>query len=147
MKTTNIILLLFFFFSFQLFAQNEWIVPEKNVYTVNPTLESDFFMLGKDLYTHYCKSCHGKEGFGDGERLEKLGSDVCDFSIAKFQSQPDGVIFYKITFGRNSMPEHSKKLPNDIDRWLLVNYIRTLTENEEITRYSQVINEVKNLKN
>ena len=144
MKTTNFILLLFFFFSFQLFAQNEWIVPEKNVYAINPTLESDFFMLGKDLYTNYCQSCHGEEGHGDGERLEKLGGDVCDFSIGKFQSQRDGVIFYKITFGRNHMPEHVKKLPDDINRWLLVNYIRSLTENDATTKYSQVIDEAKN---
>ena len=80
--------------------------------------------------TKYCQSCHGVEGLGDGERLEKLEVDVCDFSIAKFQSQPDGVIFYKITFGRTNMPRHSKKLPNDIDRWLLVNYIRTLSLTE-----------------
>ena len=137
-------IVIFIFFSFQSFAQNEWIVPEKFVYSVNPTLETKFLLLGKGLYTKYCQSCHGKEGYGDGRIAEKLRGDVCDFSIDKFQSQPDGVIFYKITFGRNSMPEHSKKLPNDIDRWLLVNYIRNLTESEEITKYSQVINKAKN---
>ena len=130
----------FLFFSFQSFAQNEWIIPEKHVYTINPTIESNFLMLGKDLYTKYCQSCHGEEGHGDGQTLEKLESDVCDFSIDKFQSQPDGVIFYKITFGRTNMPRHSNKLPDDIDRWLLVNYIRTLTEYDTITKYSKVIN-------
>ena len=117
----------FIFFSFQSFAQNEWIVPEKFVYSVNPTLESNFLLLGKGLYTKYCQSCHGKEGYGDGQRAEKLRGDVCDFSINEFQTQPDGIIFYKMTFGRNSMPMHVKQLPNDIDRWLLVNYIRTLS--------------------
>jgi len=125
----------FLFFSFQSFAQNEWIVPEKHVYTINPTMEANFLMLGKDLYTKYCASCHGAEGYGDGLRSEKVDGDICDFSIAKFQTQPDGVIFYKITFGRNKMPRHSLKLPDDIDRWLLVNYIRTLTENDTITKY------------
>jgi mono/diheme cytochrome c family protein len=121
----------FLFISFQSFAQNEWIIPEKHVYTVNPTMEADFLMLGKDLYTKYCKSCHGDEGYGDGNSAAKLGGGVCDFSIDKFQTQPDGVIFYKITFGRTNMPNHSKQLPNDIDRWLLVNYIRTLSEAEK----------------
>ena len=119
------------FFSCQSFAQNEWIIPEKFVYTVNPTIEAEFLMLGKDLYTTYCKSCHGNEGYGDGKRAGKLDGEVCDFSIAQFQTQPDGVIFYKITFGRTDMPNHSRKLPNDVDRWLLVNYIRTLSEAEK----------------
>jgi mono/diheme cytochrome c family protein len=125
LKLLSIVFLIFF--SFQSLAQDEWIVPEKFVYTVNPTLEANFLTLGKGLYTKYCQSCHGKEGYGDGLRSNKLSGDVCDFSIDEFQTQPDGVIFYKITFGRNSMPMHSKQLPNDIDRWLLVNYIRTLS--------------------
>ena len=141
MKKLKLFSLVFFlFFSFQSFAQNEWIVPEKYVYSINPTLESDFLMLGKGLYTKYCQSCHGKEGYGDGERSIKLESEVCDFSIAKFQSQPDGVIYYKIKFGLNNMPRHSNNLSGDIDRWLLVNYIRTLKEYDTITKYSKVIN-------
>lgn len=118
-------------FCLQSFAQDAWIIPEKYVYKVNPTLEADFLLLGKELYTTYCKSCHGKEGYGDGIKSSKMGVEICDFSMAKFQTQPDGVIFYKITFGRSSMPNHSKNLPNDVDRWLLVNYIRTLSEAEK----------------
>jgi cytochrome c len=132
MKNSKLFSIVFFlFFSFQSFAQNEWIIPEEAVYTINPTIESNFLMLGKDLYTNYCKSCHGAEGYGDGKSSVKLGGGVCDFSISKFQSQPDGVIFYKITFGIANMPTHSKQLPNDIDRWLLVNYIRTLSESDK----------------
>ena len=133
MKNLKLFSIAFFlFFSCQSFAQNEWIIPEKYVYTLNPTIEADFLMLGKELYTKYCKSCHGKEGYGDGKSVVKLGGGVCDFSLAKFQTQPDGVIFYKITFGRTNMPNHSKQLPNDVDRWLLVNYIRTLSETEKL---------------
>ena len=123
---------LFLFFSFQSFAQNEWIIPEKYVYKINPTIESNFLLLGKELYTKYCKSCHGGEGYGDGKSAVKIDGEVCDFSMDKFQTQPDGVIFYKITFGRSNMPNHSRKLPDDIDRWLLVNYIRTLSESEKL---------------
>lgn len=141
MKTLKLLIAgLFLFFGLLTFAQDEWIVPEKYAYSLNPTLESNFYTLGKDLYTQYCQSCHGEKGHGDGKTLDKLGGEVCDFSIAKFQSQPDGVIFYKITFGRSSMPEHAKKLPNDIDRWLIVNYIRTLTDDEANLKYADVIN-------
>jgi len=128
MKKLKLLSIVFFiFFGFQSFAQDEWIVPEKYAYTLNPTFESNFLSLGKGLYTKYCQSCHGKEGYGDGKISKKLRGDVCDFSIDQFQTQPDGVIFYKMTFGRNDMPMHLKQLPNDIDRWLLVNYIRTLS--------------------
>ncbi len=141
MKKSEFFFTVFFmFFSFLSFAQDEWVVPEKYNYSINPTIESNFHMLGKDLYTKYCQSCHGEKGHGDGTTLDKLGDNVCDFAVAKFQSQPDGVIFYKITFGRCDMPEHAKKLPDDIDRWLLVNYIRTLTEDGTNFKDSKIIN-------
>ena len=54
---------------------------------------------------------------------------VCgDFSSEDFQAQTDGELFYKTTFGRDDMPEYTKKMPDDEDRWLIVNYMRTLSE-------------------
>jgi mono/diheme cytochrome c family protein len=37
-------------------------------------------------------------------------------------------MYYKTTFGRADMPEFTKKIPSDEDRWLVVNYMRTLAE-------------------
>jgi len=50
------------------------------------------------------------------------------FSAEEFQAQSDGELFFKTSFGRDDMPEFTKKLLDDEDRWLIVNYIRTLAE-------------------
>jgi len=49
-----------------------------------------------------------------------------DFSKAVVQGQTDGDLFYKTKNGRDDMPGFGKKITNDEDIWLLVNYIRGL---------------------
>ena len=117
-----------FFYSFSAFVQDEWKVPEKYVNMKNPTNADEDIKIGKSLYSKHCKSCHGKEGYGDGTKADEVDGDLGDFSSEEFQAQTDGEIFYKTTFGRDDMPEYTKKMPDDEDRWLIVNYVRTLAE-------------------
>ncbi len=125
-----IVLVGFILFSFSSFNQEEWEVPEKYKTMKNPTDKADKenLAIGKSLYNKHCKSCHGKEGFGDGPKADEQEGDLGDFSIAEFQVQTDGELFYKTTFGKDDMPEYTKKMPDDEDRWLIVNYMRTLAE-------------------
>ena len=116
------------FFSFTGIVQDEWVVPDKYVNMKNPTNPKEDIAIGKSLYDKHCKSCHGKEGYGDGPKAADLKGDLGDFSTAEFQKQTDGALFYKITNGKGDMPEYIKKLPDDEDRWLVVNYMRTLKE-------------------
>jgi len=37
-------------------------------------------------------------------------------------------LFYKITTGRDDMPAFDKKIPDAEDRWLIINYVRTLKQ-------------------
>ncbi len=108
--------------------QDEWIVPEEYVNMNNPTDPSVDLNIGKALYKKHCQSCHGKEGYGDGPKAADQTGDLGDFSTAEYQSQTDGELFYKTSFGRNDMPEYTKKMPDDEDRWLIVNYMRTMLE-------------------
>lgn len=110
--------------------QEEWTVPPKYKSMKNPTDKADAegMSVGKSLYMKHCKSCHGKEGYGDGPKAEEQDGDLGDFSTAEFQKQTDGELFYKTSFGRNDMPEYVKKMPEDNDRWLIVNYMRTMEE-------------------
>lgn len=132
MKTLKFLLLLaivsFAFFSFTSLVQDEWIVPAKYENMKNPTDPKVDLAIGKSLYTKHCKSCHGAEGYGDGPKADEMDGDLGDFSSETTQNQTDGALFYKTTFGRNDMPEYSKKMPDDEDRWLIVNYMRTLAE-------------------
>lgn len=135
MKNLKIILLFgalsFVLYSFVLSVQQDpWVVPAKYKTMKNPTDKSDKegMSIGKSLYNKHCKSCHGKEGLGDGPKADKQEGDLGDFSSEEFQAQTDGELFYKTTTGRDDMPEFTKKIKDDEDRWLIVNYVRTLAE-------------------
>jgi len=129
LKTLTIAgLLTFTLLSFTNFVQEEWKVPDKYQNMKNPTDPDEDIAIGKSLYDKHCKSCHGKEGYGDGPKADDLKGDLGDFSSEEFQAQSDGALFYKTSFGRDDMPEFNKKIPEDEDRWLVVNYMRTLAE-------------------
>lgn len=131
--------ILAFFFLFSLFAMysfstyqanNEpWVVPEKFQKLKNP-IDADkaSINIGKTLYSQHCKSCHGKEGLGDGTKAAQLDTPCGDFTAEDFQKQSDGSAFYKTKEGRGDMPSFSKKIPDDEDIWHLVNFLRTLAE-------------------
>ncbi|NCP05879.1 MAG: cytochrome c [Flavobacteriales bacterium] len=89
----------------------------------NPTdaKDSENMTIGKALYAKQCSSCHGKKGWGDCSKAAEMKEDLGYFSSEEFHKQSDGALFYKTTFGRDDMPEYSKKVPDDEDRWLIVN--------------------------
>ncbi|NOY48914.1 MAG: cytochrome c [Chlorobi bacterium] len=111
-------------------TQEKWVVPEEYKTKANPTNADDGEnkAYGKSLYSKHCKSCHGKEGYGDGPKAEEQEGDLGDFSTEEFQAQTDGELFYKIKKGRDDMPKFEKKITDDEDIWLIVNYVRTLAE-------------------
>jgi mono/diheme cytochrome c family protein len=118
----------FVLYSFTSIVQEKWEVPEKYVNMKNPVAPDTDTDIGKSLYAKHCKSCHGKEGYGDGPKANEQEGELGDFSTEEFQAQTDGELFYKTTFGRDDMPEYTKKMPDDEDRWLIVNHMRTLAE-------------------
>lgn len=132
MKTLKIFTVLgifaFALVSFTTIMQEEWVVPAKYENMKNPIPAKQDAAIGKSLYNQHCKSCHGKEGYGDGPKAEEMNGDLGDFSSEEYHEQTDGALFYKTSFGRDDMPEFTKKMPDDEDRWLIVNYMRTLKE-------------------
>jgi len=103
-----------------------WVVPEKYKAMKNPVKLDK--TAAATLYSTHCKSCHGKEGLGDGPKAAQLDTKSGDFSSAAFQKQSDGALFYKTLEGRDDMPSFKKKLPDENDIWQLVAYMRTLAE-------------------
>lgn len=132
MKTVKLVMLIgaisLGLLAFTKIDQEKWVVPAKYKTMKNPTDPKVDMSIGKSLYDKHCKSCHGKKGYGDGTKADGLKGDLGDFSSEEFQKQTDGELYYKTTFGRDDMPEYSKKIPSDEDRWLIVNYMRTLKE-------------------
>ena len=106
--------------------QEPWEVPGKYKKMTNEAVfDDEGKIIAKQLYSKHCKSCHGRTGLGDGPKAKELDTPSGDFSIDSFQSQSDGELFYKTTFGRDDMPAYDKKIKNDEDRWLIVHYMRT----------------------
>ena len=104
-----------------------WPVPEKAAKTPNPVKSSaESISAGKQLWSQHCSSCHGKTGLGDGTKAAQLKTQPNDMTVASFQSQSDGSLFYKVSEGRDDMPSFKKKIPDAEDIWDLVIYMRTL---------------------
>jgi len=114
-------------FAFTIVQQPKpWPVPEKDAKMANPVKSNaESISAGKSLWSLHCSSCHGKKGLGDGSKAAQLKTTPQDMTLASFQSQSDGAIFYKINEGRGDMPSFKKKIPDPEDVWNLVNYVRT----------------------
>lgn len=106
--------------------QEDWVVPDEYVNLENEYPGGDEDDIGKDLYMKHCKSCHGKEGYGDGNKAGELETEMRDLTWEEVQEQTDGELYYKSIIGRDEMPNYEKKIPDEEDRWLLINYLRTL---------------------
>jgi mono/diheme cytochrome c family protein len=104
-----------------------WPVPAADKAKKNPVPSSaESIKAGKELWSTNCKSCHGSKGLGDGTKAAQLKTEPGDFSLPSFQSQTDGEMFYRLSVGRDDMPASKKKIPDEEDRWNLVNFMRTL---------------------
>ena len=106
-------------------GEDPWPIPEKYLKMANPVkADAKSIAAGKALYLVNCEACHGKKGLGNGTKAPDLKTSPGNFTKPAFQAQTDGAIFYKMSEGRKEMPKAKKDLPNDIDRWHLVNYLR-----------------------
>jgi mono/diheme cytochrome c family protein len=111
-------------------AREEWVVPERRARAKNPVkADAASVARGRELYKKECQKCHGATGQNDGsEAKEKEASAMAKarkFDNPEVGQQTDGALFYKITEGKKPMPSMVDVLP-ERDRWMLVNYIRTL---------------------
>jgi mono/diheme cytochrome c family protein len=82
--------------------------------------------LGRVRYEVHCAVCHGAAGEGDGPVV----------GVGRFQmgptliegpplTQTDGYMYAVIRAGRGLMPAYGARIAH-LDRWAIVNYIRTL---------------------
>lgn len=107
--------------------QDPWKIPGKYKAMKNPhKADKSLVPVGKALWAKHCKSCHGSKGLGDGPKAKNLKTDCGDFSTKAFQAQADGIIYYKSFIGRDEMPNFEKKIPDEEDRWAIINFIRTM---------------------
>ena len=77
-------------FSFIAAEKKAWDVPANyKAKKIQKKGDAASIALGKQLYTKYCKSCHGS-GKGDGAKASSLKTKMDDFTSAGFKALPDG---------------------------------------------------------
>ncbi len=108
--------------------QDDWVVPEKYNNMKNEYAGEDEDGIGEELYAKHCKSCHGKEGYGDGTKAKELDTEMRDLTSEVVKSQTDGALYYKAILGRDDMPNFEKKIRDEEDRWMIINFLRSLEE-------------------
>jgi len=119
---------------------SKWEAPAEADNLKNPIeVNKETLTEGSNLYKINCRSCHGRLGDGKGVEAADLSTVVTDFTISDFLKQTDGAIFWKISEGR-IMKEKNAQGKDDMvgfkddleegEIWLLVNYIKTFSQEE-----------------
>jgi mono/diheme cytochrome c family protein len=122
-----IILFALFFHSFGLTAQ-EWLVPPDKAGALSPFKFSDETRkTGENLYTTYCKQCHGDPGKGN---VIALVPPPPDPATSKMQNNSDGAIFYKASEGKGPMPSF-KNILTTFNIWNIISYLRSFNPQYE----------------
>lgn len=106
----------------------DWEVPAKYKSMENEYAGEDEDEIGEDLFKQHCRSCHGKEGYGDGSKAGELETEMRDLTGEEVQAQSDGELYYKSFIGRDEMPNFEKKIKDEEDRWMVINFMRSLAE-------------------
>jgi copper transport protein len=104
-----------------------WTIPPGGKEEKSPLKSSpELVKKGKALYGSNCQKCHGPLGKGDGPDSSKdePAADLTD--EFRFELNPEGIVFYKITNGHPpAMPAFKSKLTKD-ETWTLVEYVMSL---------------------
>jgi mono/diheme cytochrome c family protein len=97
----------------------------------NPSMATpEVLAAAKKSYNEHCASCHGSSGDGKGDKAAGLWSRPTDFRRALgMKARTDGDLYWVTTKGNWPMPAFEDKL-SDLERWQLVDYIRTFAAPE-----------------
>jgi mono/diheme cytochrome c family protein len=92
---------------------------------VEPTAES--IARGQLVYAQNCLVCHGAQGRGDGPAARALRPPPADLRVHMAAGHTDAQLYDWVTNGvaGTAMPAWKHTL-SELDRWNVINYIRTL---------------------
>ena len=96
-----------------------------------PWLESpEMVVHAQKLYQQVCALCHGPKGLGDGVAGRSLPVPARNFVEGKWKSKGTAqALFEVLQKGQGQYMASFAHLPKN-DRWALVHYIRSLTQNK-----------------
>ena len=106
-----------------------WKLPADAATEKNPVAVTAASLVeGRRLYRAHCARCHGPQGKGDGSDANPKYRQHMDLTRAGgAESNPDGVVFHKISIGRSNprMPAFKDKLTKE-QTWTLVGFVQSL---------------------
>jgi mono/diheme cytochrome c family protein len=107
-----------------------WNIPAEFKNKRNPHADdASLLRLGRNAYTRHCRSCHGRIGQGDGPMANQMKTFAGDFTKKAWQDKyNDGEIYYMSFIGRDEMPNFESLIPDEEERWAIVNFLRTLQQ-------------------
>ena len=129
MKHIIILLSVLLLFSVRVRSQARKFPSPPSADTIKNPLKGDMasILAGRKIYTQLCVTCHGDKGKGDGIAAPGLARPPADHTSGFVQNQTDGALFWIITVGNNPMPTYKKTITT-LQRWQVINYIRTLAK-------------------
>ena len=84
------------------------------------------------LFNINCAICHGATGVANGPLSSKIGA-IANLTLPQYVAMADGTMFHSITYGIKNMGSYASQLDRK-QRWMLVQYIRTLQPGAATTR-------------
>jgi mono/diheme cytochrome c family protein len=101
-------------------------IPEEAKQLKNPfATDAESVTRGEEIFSSQCTMCHGADGRGTGDLVERLQLKIPDFTDSKMQAKwTDGALFYVVTKGHGKMPGQEGRF-DDKRNWDLVNCVRS----------------------
>ena len=95
---------------------------------------------GKRVYDQYCASCHGLDGKGVEAVADQLPAPPSDLTDSEWKyGKTDGEIFTIIRDGTKLGMESYKQNVSGRNRWHVVNYIRSLAPESEVSVEAEAV--------
>jgi mono/diheme cytochrome c family protein len=105
---------------------SDWIVPAAFEELESPIAISDAGQQrAREQYLLTCAKCHGFLAQGDGPQYQVLIPRPLPWSVSGVNSQSEGALFYKISAGRDDMPEYGSRV-TEVEIWELVHYVKSV---------------------
>jgi len=111
--------------------------PEEFASLTNPEAgNEEAVATGEELFEIHCATCHGPQGRGDGEGAADLDPKPANLTDSAMMAElSDGYLFWRISKGgafepfNSAMPSWEQAF-TEAQRWQLVSFVRTLSEDD-----------------
>jgi mono/diheme cytochrome c family protein len=96
----------------------------KNPFAGN--FSAEVMTQGRIYFQRYCLVCHGEKGDGKGPVSGPFNGTIKTLISGPVLEYSDQRIFHIITAGQGIMGSYLSQIPEEENRWAIVNYVRSL---------------------